>query len=144
MSENPPAVVANIYPCLRYRDARTAIAWLAKAFGFERHAEHPAPDGSVGHAEMRLGAGFIMLGSLRDDAFRWKSPLDLGGVSASVCVAIDDPDDHFAQACEAGAEIVQPLEDTPYGARGYTARDLEGNLWHFSNYRPAPTGMIGG
>jgi uncharacterized glyoxalase superfamily protein PhnB len=50
---------------------------------------------------------------------------------------VADPDEHHRRAVEAGAEIVRPLEDTDYGARGYTARDPEGNLWSFGNYQPA-------
>lgn len=43
--------------------------------------------------------------------------------------------DH-ARAKEAGAEIARPLEDIPYGSREYSARDPEGQLWHFGSYDP--------
>jgi superfamily I DNA/RNA helicase len=36
----------------------------------------------------------------------------------------------------AGAEVVRDLIDEDYGSRGYTARDLEGNVWSFGTYRP--------
>ena len=48
-----------------------------------------------------------------------------------------DVDDHYERAKAAGAEIVQPPADTDYGARLYSVRDIEGNLWSFGNYRPA-------
>lgn len=41
---------ATIIPCLRYRDAPAAIAWLCNAFGFEKHAVYPSPDGGIAHA----------------------------------------------------------------------------------------------
>ena len=57
----------NIFPAFRYRDAPAALAWLAKAFGFAKLMEHPLPDGGIAHAEMSLGPGVIMLGSMREE-----------------------------------------------------------------------------
>ena len=40
---------------------------------------------------------------------------------------------------EGGGEVVSvnPAERSEeHGARGYMARDLEGNLWYFADYRP--------
>jgi uncharacterized glyoxalase superfamily protein PhnB len=51
---------------------------------------------------------------------------------------VPDPDAHYARAKAAGADIMQPPQDTPYGARAYYVRDLEGFLWGFSTYTPAP------
>ena len=47
-----------------------------------------------------------------------------------------DPDAHHARAAAAGAHITTAPFDTPW-ARGYYARDLDGFLWGFSNYKPA-------
>ena len=68
MSESMPTA-PNIFPSLRYRDAPAAIAWLSRAFGFEERLVVLGPDGMVQHAELSLGPGFIMLGSMRDDAW---------------------------------------------------------------------------
>ena len=57
----PRDAVTDIVPCLRYRDAPAAIAWLAEAFGFERHFVVPGPVGGIAHAELRLGNGLVML-----------------------------------------------------------------------------------
>jgi uncharacterized glyoxalase superfamily protein PhnB len=38
------------------------------------------------------------------------------------------------------AEITRELEDTDYGSREYSARDLEGHHWHLGTYRPSPGG----
>jgi uncharacterized glyoxalase superfamily protein PhnB len=119
----------DVYPVLRYRDANAAIDWLCRAFGAERLLVVPADDGSVRHAELRLGNGAIMLGTERDD------PYGKAG-SGALYVAITDPDAHYATAKAAGAEIVRELSDTPYGSREYGARDLEGNAWSFGTYRP--------
>jgi uncharacterized glyoxalase superfamily protein PhnB len=121
----------NIFTGLHYHDTRAALAWLARAFGFEKTLEIPAPDGSVMHAEMRCGAGTILLGSAPKDTKVW------GENTLHLYVYLPDPDAHFARAKTAGARIIQPVETTSYGARGYFAHDPEGFLWGFSTYRPA-------
>jgi uncharacterized glyoxalase superfamily protein PhnB len=122
MSEHP-----NIFPALRYRDANAALEFLGTAFGFEEKAVHRGEDGTIHHAELRLGAGMIMFGE-RPDA----SASD----SHTVYVVVEDPDAHHDRARDAGAEIVRGPEDMDYGSREYGARDLEGNLWSFGTYDP--------
>ncbi|MBM3549384.1 MAG: hypothetical protein FJX54_20800 [Alphaproteobacteria bacterium] len=122
---NPP----NIYPCLRYKDAHAAIAWLEKAFGFQRHAVYDAPDGGVAHAQMTYGAGMVMLGSAKDD-FIAKAGVGI----QCVYVAVADPDAHHARAKAAGAKIVRELNDTDYGSREYCALDNVQNLSHFREW----------
>jgi len=53
-----------------------------------------------------------------------------------IYVALHDVDSHYHRARAAGAEIVMEIQDTDYGSRDYSARDLEGNLWHFGTYWP--------
>ena len=52
----------------------------------------------------------------------------------SVYLVTDAPDDLHDRAVAAGAEIARELRDEDYGSRGFTARDLEGNLWSFGTY----------
>jgi uncharacterized glyoxalase superfamily protein PhnB len=122
----------NIFPAFKYQDATAAIGWLERAFGFARQGVHPGPDGTVAHAELKLGAGVIMLGSmgLPDPLNPWKA------AAQGVYVYVPDADDHYARAKAAGAVIVRELADTPYGSREYAARDSEGNLWSFGTYYP--------
>ena len=126
----------HIIPCLRYADAPAAIAWLKKAFGFTETMVVPGPDGTIAHAQLAFGTGMIMLGSAQDDALALKSPCDLGGITQTIYVIVENADAHYARAVLAGAEIVRELEDTPYGSRDYSARDPEGHLWNFGTYRP--------
>ena len=60
---------STIMLALRYKDAPAAIEWLHNVLGFERHAVYPGPDGTIGHAELTLGGGMIMLGSQKDDEY---------------------------------------------------------------------------
>ena len=51
--------------------------------------------------------------------------------TGSTYVVTDRPDELFARATSAGAELVQELHDEDYGSRGFSVRDPEGNLWSF-------------
>ena len=125
---------AAVWPVLVYRDARAALAFLAEAFGFEERAAYARDDDPsiIEHAEMRwpLGGG-VMFGSAgKDDS-------DFGQMTSgthAVYVVCDDPDALFARAVAAGAKVVRGLADEDYGSRGFTVRDLEGNLWSFGTY----------
>jgi uncharacterized glyoxalase superfamily protein PhnB len=123
----------SIYTTLRYRDAMAAIEFLERAFGFERGDVHQGDDGTVQHAELRFAGEWIMLGSTSDGG---DGRLAVENGPTWVYVVVDDPDAHYERAVGAGAEVVRDLTDEDYGSRGYTARDLEGNVWSFGTYRP--------
>jgi uncharacterized glyoxalase superfamily protein PhnB len=119
-----------IAPVLRYHDGPAAIEWLVRAFGFERHAVHLTPEGSVAHADLRLGRSVIGLSSMATSApgSPW-APVRQG-----IYVCVDNPDAAHDRAVAAAAEIVIPLTDTDYGSREFSLRDLEGHLWAFGTY----------
>jgi uncharacterized glyoxalase superfamily protein PhnB len=126
----------TIFPALRYRDANTAIEWLGSAFGFEEKGVHRGEDGTVQHAELRLGTNLVMLGEARDDGWMGgEAPSPLSS-TISLYVVVDDPDELHRRAAGAGAKIVRELEDMDYGSREFSARDVEGNLWSFGTYDP--------
>lgn len=125
---------ASVWPVLCYRDARAAITFLTQAFGFEERAayEREGDSSIIEHAEMRwpLGGGIMFGTAGKDDsAFGQLEP----GKHA-LYVVCDDPDALYARATAAGAEVVKGLVDADYGSRGFTVRDLEGNLWSFGTY----------
>jgi uncharacterized glyoxalase superfamily protein PhnB len=134
------AMPAKIIPTMRYRDAVAAIDWLCRAFGFEKHAVYPDDHGGIAHAQLTFGGdSMVMLGSARDDEFnRLQKPIrEAGGIATqSAYVVVPDADAHHARAVAAGAEVVYPLKDEDYGGRGYSCRDLEGQLWSFGTYDP--------
>jgi len=129
-----------ITPVLRSRDARAAIDWLGAAFGLEPVAVHEAPDGSVAHAELRLGDGIVVLGQVRDSATTAYDAVAPPPGTAALYAVVEDPDAHHRRAAAAGADVVEPPVDRVYGAREYLARDLDGNLWSFGTYVPAALG----
>ena len=123
----------------RYRNAPAAIEWLEKIFGFARHAVYEGENGTIGHAELTLGGGMIMLGSAKDDEFGrgFKTPDELNGVETrSIYLVVPDADAAHARAVSAGAEIIRPLQDTPYGSREFGVKDPEGYTWIAGTYDP--------
>jgi len=132
---------STIIPCLRYRDAAAAIDWLCSAFGFEKQAVYPNPDGSIAHAQLSFGNGMIMLGSAKPVDTGWgaliRQPDEIGGAETqSAYLVVDDADALYARAKAAGAEIVLEIRDQDYGGRDFSCRDPEGHLWSFGTYDP--------
>jgi uncharacterized glyoxalase superfamily protein PhnB len=126
----------TVFPALRYADARAAIDFLERAFGFELRMAVDGPGGGVSHAELTLGAGMIMIGSARSGEGDDYSAVAPGPGTAALYVAVQDADHHYDTATAAGAEIVLELHDTEYGSREYAALDPEGNVWSFGTYQP--------
>jgi uncharacterized glyoxalase superfamily protein PhnB len=125
---------------MTYRNAPAAIEWLCRVFGFEKHAVYPGPDNTIVHAELTLGDGMIMLGSLREDnEYRrfTKQPDEIGGAETqSLSLIVADADAVYARAKAAGAEMIFDIEDKHYGGRAFTCRDLEGRIWNVGTYDP--------
>jgi uncharacterized glyoxalase superfamily protein PhnB len=134
----------KVVPMLSYEDAGAAIDWLSRAFGFSEQHRYEEPDGTVSHAELELEGGLIMLATPTpeyqspkrhretcESAKRWsENPYVIDGV----LVSVRDVDRHFEQARGAGATILREPEDQPFGDRLYTAEDLEGHRWMFSQH----------
>jgi uncharacterized glyoxalase superfamily protein PhnB len=124
-----PAVPTEIIPYIFYRDVPAALEWLARSFGFVEAMRHGTPSGGM-HAEMRLDGQRIMMGQ---GSKHWgmESPRETASATMGVFVYIADVDAHCERARAAGADIVHPPKDEPYG-RTYTARDLDGHPWFFT------------
>jgi uncharacterized glyoxalase superfamily protein PhnB len=134
-----PTAGSSVIPAMRYKDAPAAIEWLTRVLGFERRAVYDGPNGSVGHAELALGNGMIMLGSEKDDehARRFKAPMETGGVETrSVYLVVADVNAVYARTQAAGAQVIRPIADTPYGSREFTVLDPEGHSWSVGTYDP--------
>lgn len=128
---NEPSHRPSLGAAVFYKDPRAALAWLEKAFGFERAMVVTDQDGNIVHAEMRFGDGYLMLGAEWADFVA--SPASLGGKNTQMLhVQLPDGiDAHCDHARAAGAEIQQEPADQFYGDRTYRARDPEGHVWTF-------------
>jgi uncharacterized glyoxalase superfamily protein PhnB len=79
---NTLSTPSSVIPGMWYRDAPAAIDWLCRVFGFEKHVVVPGPDGTILHAELTLGGGMLMLGSIHEGGQRRfiAQPDEIGGV----------------------------------------------------------------
>ena len=112
----PPSTVM---PQLVYEDVGEAIEWLCDKFDFGerwRAGDH--------RAQLSFGGGTVVVTEPRTSKV-------LPG-RQSVLVRVDDVDAHHARARDRGAAIIQRPQDFPYGERQYTAEDLGGHQWSFS------------
>ena len=120
----------TVTPYLYYEDAAAAMDWLVKAFGFEERMRMENDQGRVGHGELLIGDGLVMVG---EPGSGYENPNKRGGRSTSgVNVYVDDVDAHFERARAAGATINEEPADQEYGDRRYIVEDLEGHDWFFS------------
>jgi uncharacterized glyoxalase superfamily protein PhnB len=109
-----------VYPSLTYRDVGAALTWLAEAFGFEAQVIDEVS------AIVRFGGGTAIVQA--------DHPQDLHGSHLGrgwVYVPVGDIGAHYARAKAAGAILLGEPHDYGDCYRGYSSRDLEGNLWSF-------------
>jgi len=141
MITNRSAPTATVVPILIYEDVGQAIDWLCRAFGFSERLRVER-DGIIGHAQLTVAEGAIMLGR---QGGPYRCP-KANGVAQYVHVTVADVDRHFEHAKQCGAHVVQPLADKPFGERQYTAQDHAGHWWTFSQHiadvAPADWGAI--
>lgn len=124
----------TVWLTLQAHNAPKLIDYYADTFGFVVTARCGDTGDTVAHAELRWprGSGGIMLGSYKPDAQWCREPGTAGGF-----VVADDLDGLYQRVLNRKADIVMPLADTDYGAREFTVRDPEGNLWCFGDYAGA-------
>ena len=113
-----------------YRDPRTALDWLAAAFGCQTRLLVAGDDGALSFATAGWGAEAFAV--IPESPPGLSSPQATGGVNTQrlhVTLA-DGLAAHCETARAAGARIVvEPT--TAFFGQFYTAADLEGHLWTF-------------
>ena len=122
--------VPRITPYLYYSDLGAAVGWLIQAFGWQEKMRANGADGKPFHAELIVGTdGVLMMGS---PGPKYRNPKDLGHVTQSLYVRVDDVDALFARATSAGAKVIEPPADQEYGDRRCAVEDCEGHNWFFA------------
>jgi uncharacterized glyoxalase superfamily protein PhnB len=119
---NRSVPASAVVPVLAYPDVAEAAGWLCRAFGFRerlRIGDH--------RAQLVFGDGAVIATRLAASVVP-----SAVGTTHSVHVRVDDADGHHERALSSGARILQPPTDFPYGERQYTAEDLGGHQWTFS------------
>jgi uncharacterized glyoxalase superfamily protein PhnB len=125
-------IAPTLTPSVPYDDPRQAMHWLTDVLGFRAAGVYEDPDGSVAHAELVWRTGVIYV-SGRSPNSPWAN---VG--PTSIALAAEDAetvDRYYQQAVAAGAEIIRPLHDAPYGSHQFDVRDPGGNFWTVGTYQ---------
>jgi PhnB protein len=115
----------TVTPYLIVDGAQELLSFVKKAFGAEETVLMAGPDGSVGHAEVRIGDSIVMLA----DATK-QSP----ALAAMLHLYVEDCDAAYQRALDSGAESVREPKDEFYGDRMAGVRDRFGNQWYVATH----------
>jgi len=108
---------------LRVEGADRLLRFLKEAFGAEELTRTPRPDGTIAHAEMRIGDSILEASEARPE---WPA------MTTAIHLFVDDCDAVYERAVRAGATSLMPPEDKHYGERGAAIVDPFGNHWYIA------------
>ncbi len=115
----------SVTPLLAVKGATRLIDFLKAAFGAEEHYRFPADDGTVMHAELKIGDSIVMLG---------EAMADFTPMPALLYLYVPDADATYRAAVNAGAESVEGPSDRFWGDRAASVRDCAGNMWWIATH----------
>lgn len=117
----------SIAPMLSVRNGAKAVDFYKAAFGATELFRLDAESGAV-VAQLSVGGADFWVADESPEHLNF-SPETLGGGTVRMVVVVEDPDAGFARAVAAGASIVSPVIDQPYGWRIGRIRDPFGHHW---------------
>jgi PhnB protein len=123
-SQDPRTTIA---PMLSVREGAKAVEFYIAAFGAEVLFRLDGEDGGVVAQLAVNGADFWVADE--SPAHQNFSPASLGGGSVRMVMVVADPDALFDKAVAAGASVISPVEDQPYGWRVGRVVDPFGHHW---------------
>ena len=126
----------TLTPYLAVKGAEAAIAFYSKVLGAREQFRIANPNGSIGHAELAIGDGGIML-SDESPAFGALSPSTIGGTPVKLHLYVEDVDATMARAVAEGDTILRPAQDQFYGARSGMIADPFGHQWFLATRKEA-------
>jgi uncharacterized glyoxalase superfamily protein PhnB len=125
---NLPTEHPHLVPYLVVADARAAIAFYVDALGATEVYRLVGPDGRIGHAELDLGTGRLMLADAYPEY--GAHPPDPAAPSAiGLALYVADVDATTTAAAALGATVLSPPADQFYGDRIARLRDTSGHSW---------------
>jgi PhnB protein len=125
MAKPVPDGYSVVTPYLVVNDAKAQIEFLTRAFDATLRMKLDMPDGSVGHAEMTVFGGLVMMGQ----AGPQHPPMP-----AMIHLYVADVDAVHARAVAAGGTVHTPVRDQFYGDRSGSVRDANGNVWSIATH----------
>lgn len=127
--EGYPAVI----PYLCVDDAAAAIEFYTSVLGASERMRMPAPGDKIGHCELEVRDSLIMLSDEFPD-MGFQSPKSVGGTPVTLSMYVEDVDDVFKKAVEAGAKELRAVEDQFYGDRSGQFEDPFGHRWSIATH----------
>lgn len=106
-------------------DAAALITFLGDAFGAKELARHARPDGTIMHAQLRIGGSVVMMSE------------PMGGqktMPAMLHLYVGNVDEVYQRALDAGASSIMPPTDQFYGDRSGAVLDKHGNQWWIATH----------
>ena len=130
MADAPQAPLnerAVLQPMLSVRGGAQAVEFYRQAFGASE-LFRISEDGISVVARLAIGKSEFWVAD-ESPAHQNYSPASLNGSTVRMVLIVDDPDTLAAQAVSAGATVVQPVADQPYGWRVGRVVDPFGHHW---------------
>jgi PhnB protein len=133
MAQPIPDDYPRLTPYLIVDDAGAAIDFYSSVLGASERTRMAGPDGRVGHAELDIGDSMIMLAD-EPPNMGVVGPRTVGGTPVTLHVYVEDVDDVFGRALDAGAKALRPLENKFYGDRSGQFEDPFGHRWDVASH----------
>src|SRR5579859_2954738 len=114
-----------ITPYLTVEGAARLMDFLKQAFGAVEIKRTTRPDGTVGHAQMKIADSFVMIA---DAGPPWK-PMPTG-----IYLYVEDCDATYKRSLQAGGVSLMEPADMFYGDRNAGVQDPAGNFWWISTH----------
>jgi PhnB protein len=121
----------TITPQLTLDNATRTIEWYKKTLNAEEISRSVAPDGTIMHAELKVGDSRFMVGDAMGGA---KSPKAVGGSPSSLWVYTENCDAFYNRALDGGAKVHMQLADQFWGDRAGAIVDPSGHIWWFATH----------
>jgi uncharacterized glyoxalase superfamily protein PhnB len=110
----------TVTPVMTVQGAVKLIDFMKQAFDAKEMYRLDGPNGTVMHAEVKIGDSMVMVGEASD---QWKP------IQATVALYVQDTDGWYQRALRAGAISVREPSDQFYGDRSAGVKDFAGNHW---------------
>ncbi len=125
----------TVTPYLTVPDVHEEIDFISKVFGAKGRIYGLGSAGGF-HSEYRIGDSMLMIGGGGKGA-AWKGSPAPGALH----LYVENVDEVYQRALDAGATVLMPPTDQEYGERGAAIEDVAGNHWYVAtatgpNYIP--------
>ncbi len=116
----------TVTPHLTIQGASRLVDFLKQAFDAQKLVRMAHADGTIMHAEVKIGDSIVMMGEARGDC----KPMP-----GSLYVYVDDADATYRRALQAGATSTMEPGDQFYGDRTAGVKDPSGNQWMIATHK---------